>query len=166
MNDGPKKTKQAVNAAVWKGNSILILGRTKWLSEGTPWIMPGGGVEEDEELVDALARELEEEIGGWPELYRIGDAMRGILKPTWEYKTKWTDSLSIFELFVSPSYQPVIETKLITFADQQKFFGFVWLDVLDNVMLRLFWPFLMPGLKQYLKNERIKPEQVKKIEAV
>lgn len=142
MIDEPKKTKAAVYAAIWKENQLLVLGRKKWLSEGTPWIMPGGGVNQDEQPFQALARELTEELGQWPE---VELARTQKLSPVFNCKTEWTDSLSVINLTVTNKYEPKI--------DKDKFFGFIWLDTSDKQMIKLLWYQLMPGLRMYLSDK-------------
>lgn len=48
---------------VLNGNDILIARRPDHLHQGGLWEFPGGKVEEGESVQQALARELEEEVG-------------------------------------------------------------------------------------------------------
>ena len=56
-------TKQVVAALIIREENILICQRTKDQTMPFKWEFPGGKVELDEDLKDALHRELEEELG-------------------------------------------------------------------------------------------------------
>jgi 8-oxo-dGTP diphosphatase len=56
-------TKQVVAALIIRENKILICQRTQDQAMPLKWEFPGGKVEHDEDLRDALHRELEEELG-------------------------------------------------------------------------------------------------------
>jgi ADP-ribose pyrophosphatase YjhB (NUDIX family) len=45
----------------WHGDRILLCRHSK--RSGDVWLLPGGGVKAGENLIDALARELAEEVG-------------------------------------------------------------------------------------------------------
>jgi 8-oxo-dGTP diphosphatase len=55
--------KQVVAALIIRENKILICQRTEDQAMPLKWEFPGGKVERDEDLRDALHRELEEELG-------------------------------------------------------------------------------------------------------
>jgi len=55
--------KQVVAALIVRENKILICQRTEAQAMPLKWEFPGGKVERDEDLKDALHRELEEELG-------------------------------------------------------------------------------------------------------
>ena len=57
------KMKQVVAAIIVRENTILICQRTDDQTMPLKWEFPGGKVETDEDLKDALHRELEEELG-------------------------------------------------------------------------------------------------------
>lgn len=140
MPDEPKKTFAAAFAAVWYEEQLLTLFREKWLSEGTPWIMPGGGVELGEEPDEALRRELNEEID-----FQVGAEIgAGFYKA---YKTEWTDHFYVFELKAK-----LYDIKSVR-RDHSKFFGELWLPTDDRKFLQAIWPQLMPGLRMYLKDK-------------
>ena len=56
-------TKQVVAALIIREEKILICQRTEDQAMPLKWEFPGGKVERDEDLKDALHRELEEELG-------------------------------------------------------------------------------------------------------
>ena len=55
--------KQVVAALIVRDNKILVCQRTEDQAMPLKWEFPGGKVERDEDLKDALRRELEEELG-------------------------------------------------------------------------------------------------------
>ena len=55
--------KQVVAALILRENTILICQRKEDQAMPLKWEFPGGKVERDEDLKDALHRELEEELG-------------------------------------------------------------------------------------------------------
>lgn len=55
--------KQVVAGLIIRDNSILICQRTEDQAMPLKWEFPGGKVERDEDLRDALRRELDEELG-------------------------------------------------------------------------------------------------------
>ena len=57
------KTKQVVAAIIIRGQKILICQRSEGQAMPLKWEFPGGKVEHDEDLKDALHRELDEELG-------------------------------------------------------------------------------------------------------
>jgi 8-oxo-dGTP diphosphatase len=57
------KMKQVVAALIVRDSKILICQRTEAQSLPLKWEFPGGKVERDEDLKDALHRELDEELG-------------------------------------------------------------------------------------------------------
>jgi 8-oxo-dGTP diphosphatase len=57
------KIKQVVAAIILREGKILICQRTEDQAMPLKWEFPGGKVEQDEDLKDALHRELEEELG-------------------------------------------------------------------------------------------------------
>jgi 8-oxo-dGTP diphosphatase len=57
------KMKQVVAALILREGKILICQRTADQAMPLKWEFPGGKVEPDEDLKDALHRELEEELG-------------------------------------------------------------------------------------------------------
>jgi 8-oxo-dGTP diphosphatase len=57
------KMKQVVAALIVRDSKILICQRTEAQALPLKWEFPGGKVERDEDLKDALHRELDEELG-------------------------------------------------------------------------------------------------------
>jgi len=57
------KIKQVVAAIIIREDKILICQRTEDQAMPLKWEFPGGKVERDEDLKDALRRELDEELG-------------------------------------------------------------------------------------------------------
>jgi 8-oxo-dGTP diphosphatase len=57
------RIKQVVAAVIIQDNKILICQRTEAQAMPLKWEFPGGKVEQDEDLKDALRRELDEELG-------------------------------------------------------------------------------------------------------
>ncbi len=55
--------KQVVAALILRENTILICQRTADQAMPLKWEFPGGKVEPNEDLIDALHRELDEELG-------------------------------------------------------------------------------------------------------
>jgi 8-oxo-dGTP diphosphatase len=55
--------KQVVAGLILRGGKILICQRTRHQAMPLKWEFPGGKVEPDEQLKNALHRELEEELG-------------------------------------------------------------------------------------------------------
>ena len=61
-----KKVVHVAAAVIEQDNKILIAKRPEHVHQGGLWEFPGGKVEENESVVDALQRELQEEIGITP----------------------------------------------------------------------------------------------------
>lgn len=59
--DDRKKPRIIVSAVIQNGNKVLLTKEI--LESGEKWIMPGGGVEFGENLVEAVKREIKEELG-------------------------------------------------------------------------------------------------------
>ncbi|MEN9644911.1 MAG: hypothetical protein RL238_1580 [Actinomycetota bacterium] len=57
------RIREAVRALVLDPDHRVLLVRFEFPDAGTRWALPGGGIEPGESPVDALHRELEEELG-------------------------------------------------------------------------------------------------------
>lgn len=55
--------KQVVAALILKGSEVLVCQRTRHQTMPLKWEFPGGKIERGEQPIDALHRELEEELG-------------------------------------------------------------------------------------------------------
>lgn len=142
MPDEPKLTSEAVTipliARIQKVPHVLLLWRTKWESEGTPFIFPGGGVNKGELTIDAAWRELKEETG-------LGkSSIRKVEVPCEPFKTMWTKKMHVIIMYYK-SRGNGMEYPRIKF-DMNKFAGFVWMKITSGVWGNLF-PVLMPGAK-------------------
>jgi 8-oxo-dGTP diphosphatase len=63
LDMGDKKQFRVVAALIRKGNKVLLTQRWPGRHLGLTWEFPGGKVEEGEEDIEALERELREELG-------------------------------------------------------------------------------------------------------
>ncbi len=72
--------KQVVAALILRGDEVLICQRTKHQPMPLQWEFPGGKVEPDESAVEALARELDEELGIKAEIGREVATIRHMYK--------------------------------------------------------------------------------------
>ncbi len=68
---GAPTVKQVVAALIVRGDTILCCQRTKYQALALKWEFPGGKIEPGEEAVEALHRELEEELGIRAEIGRM-----------------------------------------------------------------------------------------------
>lgn len=59
--DKQKPTQRRVRAVIIKDDSILLMKRVK--EHETYWVFPGGGIKEGENEIEALKREVKEEMG-------------------------------------------------------------------------------------------------------
>ncbi|MBC7928760.1 MAG: (deoxy)nucleoside triphosphate pyrophosphohydrolase [Bryobacteraceae bacterium] len=88
MPDHPKVPRRPVikvaAALIVRGGKLLIGQRKKSDSHGLKWEFPGGKIERGETTQDALARELEEELGIQA---RIGPE---VVQYTWSYPKRAT----------------------------------------------------------------------------
>lgn len=142
MSDEPKITQEAAGVAVWHDDKILLLFRDKWLTEGTPWIMPGGGLNDDETPEQAANRELREETGlNAP----FGSNSFKLFKT---YRTEWANKFHVFEL-EHKYYNPAVSVQ----REFNKFSGELWLSAYSRDFLDTIWSQLMPGLRMYLKDK-------------
>lgn len=57
------KLRYAVRAVIVDPDDRVLLTRFEFLNGGSVWALPGGGIEPDETELDALRRELAEEVG-------------------------------------------------------------------------------------------------------
>lgn len=135
-----KKTDRAAFVALWHNNELLVLQSRKWRSEGTPYLLPGGGFKEEDEnrTKVCVRRELREEtqlIVPHSELEYFGD-----------HKTEWSNC-DFFEVVIPK--QEIIGINL-----EEKLFGYEWWNFQeDKLRIQALKPFMMPGLKWYLEQK-------------
>ena len=85
MTDGPidrlypSRPIVAVSAAIFRGGEVLVTRRAKAPMRGR-WSLPGGVVEVGETLLQALARELDEEVGVEAEVIAFNRHVQPILR--------------------------------------------------------------------------------------
>lgn len=53
----------AVAAIIVKDDKVLLTKRSKLLADGSKWCLPGGGMKKWEKSIDAVKREVMEEVG-------------------------------------------------------------------------------------------------------
>ena len=135
--DEPKHTKEAVSVMIISDNRFLLLWRYKWESEGTPFILPGGGLKEGESILEAAQRELMEEIS-WTIPYDMLNSVEIIESGP----TKWTGKMNYVVL-------KLIKDQDIEIEIENKFAGAVWVPLSYNIMKNLR-PLLMPGALRLL----------------
>lgn len=58
----PARPLVGVGAVVWRGPDVLLVRRARPPNAGS-WSIPGGGLEPGETLLEAIAREVREEVG-------------------------------------------------------------------------------------------------------
>jgi ADP-ribose pyrophosphatase YjhB (NUDIX family) len=135
MSDEPKYTDCAVGAVIYRNGRILLLWRNKWEEEGTPLILPGGGVRPGETSKEALVREVAEEIALSvdPELATLWAT----------YDTKWCKRYHVYLI------DPAATRHHIVYIDEKKFSGFLWLDP-SKMNLDILSPLMMPAAKKFL----------------
>lgn len=132
-----KKTDRAAFVALWHNNELLVLQSRKWRSEGTPYLLPGGGCEADETLEDCALRELYEECGVI--------LLRSDLGYFSRHDTEWSACHFYEHDHFFNKLQVYIEPKL---------FGFEWLNFQeDKLRIQALKPFMMPGLRWYLEQK-------------
>ena len=95
--------KRVVAALIVKDGSILICQRTRHQPMPLKWEFPGGKIEEGEQPRDALRRELEEELGIWPD---VGEEVARIRH---EYKNGGAVELRFFAV---RDYKGEIENRI------------------------------------------------------
>lgn len=161
MNFEPKVTDRAAFVALWHKGELLVLQSRKWQTEGTPYLLPGGGLKRaDENPANCAGRELFEETG-------LGLLDPSCLKYYGTHKTEWTHKADFFELDFE-SAKTVFGQRLLLdkpndpklFGQEwfngglrleEKFFGYEWWNFeTDKKRIEALQPFMMPGLKWYL----------------
>lgn len=114
-----------------------MLQSRKWRSEGTPYLLPGGGHKEGEDLARCAQREVLEETG------LLVDSGSFLLIGS--HETEWSNC-SFYE------YELNLSDPLIIL--EQKLFGYEWWNFeKDRTRIEALKPFMMPGLKWYLEQK-------------
>ena len=132
----PKVTDKAAFVALWHNNELLVLQSRKWQTEGTPYLLPGGGCKEGESLEECAARELLEETGS---------LIDGEFKYFSRHDTQWLNCHFFDADLVSADPLIILEKKL---------FGYEWWNFEeDRERIQALKPFMMPGLKWYLQQK-------------
>jgi len=141
MADGKKHTKRAANIIISCQDRFLVLWRRKWEADGTPLILPGGEINDNENQWEAAVREVKEETG----IVLSEEQIIDFLPP---FETKWTKAMYTF--FVELEDFPDI------ILEKNKFFGYLWIPAKDNIIMSdLVW-LMMPGVKSILEEIIIK----------
>lgn len=141
--DEPKHTKRAAYIIPKLNNRVFLLGRKKWLSEGTPWIFPGGGLCEGESSIDGAIREFYEETGSKPDKSELTYLLTE--------RTEWSDKIDFF-LWDTIEYWKAAE---LVALERHKFFGWMWLDItLPRLEESVIWSTLMPGAQAAIRKLR------------
>lgn len=71
LSENKAKSLRVAVGVIRRGNQILIAKRPDHLHKGGLWEFPGGKAEPEESVEQALARELNEELGIQPDLVQI-----------------------------------------------------------------------------------------------
>lgn len=137
--DEPKHTKAAAYITNIYQDRLLVLWRNKWEDEGTPLILPGGGLKDGENALEAVVREVYEEIGVRVDPFNLNTNS--------VFNTNWTNKLFTFNLI------PAISPTLIK-LDSTKFSGCLWIPVNNVKIMERLYPLCMSGLQklfEYMK---------------
>lgn len=146
MNFEPKVTDRAAFVALWHNGELLVLQSRKWQTEGTPYLLPGGGLKRpDEPLKSRAAVEFFEETG-------IALLKKESLSFFGEHETEWTKA-TFFEADTKTA--KCIDgggiEKIGNMNIEDKIFGHEWWNFeKDRTRIEALKPFMMPGLKWYL----------------
>lgn len=137
-----KKTLKAAGMIIYAEmeNRFLVLSRNKWEGEGTPFLVPGGKLEQGETFLGAAIRETYEETG-----IRISSSFPRYI-PFLDSSTKWTNEARMFLYRITS--MGMIKIKL----EPNKFSGYLWLPLSDKKLLTQYLPSCMPGLKKFIIN--------------
>lgn len=134
----PKVTDKAAFVAIWHNGELLVLQSRKWQTEGTPYLLPGGGCKEGEDQRDCAKRETLEETGF------LVDRDSIVFEGT--HETEWSNC-SFYEYEIRPTDDPLIIL-------EKKLFGYEWWNFeKDRTRIEALKPFMMPGLKWYLEQK-------------
>ena len=109
--NGTSKSREAVRAIIYENRELIMV----YLVENDEYKFPGGGVEANESLSDALIREVREEIGA--SVHRIGNEIGRVT----EYDRQENDIIDYFRM-TSHYYEVEIE----------EIIGFQKLDVYEK----------------------------------
>lgn len=148
MNFEPKVTDRAAFVALWHNGELLVLQSRKWRTEGTPYLLPGGGFKANDSFMSCAGRELFEETC-------IGLISPDFLVRFGSHQTEWTNEAVFYECDAATSktvYGRSLELREIKL--EPKLYGYEWWNFEeDKLRIQALKPFMMPGLKWYLEQK-------------
>jgi 8-oxo-dGTP pyrophosphatase MutT (NUDIX family) len=158
LKDRDKNTKRAASVILITEHEnikrfLLLWRKIKWEAEGTPLILPGGGLKKNELTIDGALRELREET----EFFITKKQLKNTNNNDIKYKlyenycrTQWTDSMSFLVIISESKY-----LYLYPNHDKNKFSGYVWFP-LNNDGMKIFDNMkhnIMDGARIFLERE-------------
>ena len=113
--NGTSKKREAVRAIIYEDSELVMV----YLVENDEYKFPGGGIEANESIEDALIREVNEEIGA--SIIKIGNEIGRVI----EYDRQENDMIDFFKM-TSHYYEVEIEKTIgmQNLDDYEKAYGF------------------------------------------